>query len=84
VVLTTTVLILLGFLNAVYLVHILSLSMEMVPAGKAGLVYVLTGIGAAVGSLMGPFIAKALGFFDVFVIAGVVFFAAYVFFKIFA
>jgi len=84
VVLTTTVLILLGFLNAVYLVHILSLSMEMVPAGKAGLVYVLTGTGAAVGSLMGPFIAKALGFFDVFVIAGVVFFAAYVFFKIFA
>jgi predicted MFS family arabinose efflux permease len=73
-----------GFFNAVYLVQILSLSMEMIPAGKAGLVNVLTGIGAAVGSLIGPFVAKAFGFIDVFVVAGVVFFAAYVFFKIFA
>jgi MFS family permease len=84
VMLTTAVLVLLGFLNAVYLVRILSLSMEMIPVGKAGLVNVLTGIGAAVGSLIGPFIAQALGFIDVFVVSGLVFFAAYVFFKIYA
>jgi len=84
IVLTTTVLIMMGFLNAVYVVHILSLSMEMIPAGRAGLVNVLTGIGAAAGSLLGPSIAQTFGFINVFIIAGVVFFTAYVFFKMFA
>jgi MFS family permease len=84
VVLTTTILIIMGFLNAVYVVHVLSLSMEMIPAGRAGLVNVLAGIGAAAGSLLGPFIAQTVGFFNVFIIAGVVFFTAYVFFKMFA
>jgi MFS family permease len=84
VVLTTTILILMGFFFAMFMVYILSLSMEMIPVGKAGLVNVLTGIGGAAGSFMGPFIAQALGFVDVFIIAGVIFFAAYFFFRIFA
>ncbi len=84
VVLTTTILILMGFFFAMFMVYILSLSMEMVPAGKAGLVNVLTGIGGAVGSFVGPFIAQGPGFIDVFIIAGVIFFAAYVFFRLFA
>jgi MFS family permease len=84
VVLTTAVLILMGFVFAVFMVHILSLSMELVPPGRAGLMNVLIGVGGALGSFAGPFIAQALGFLHVFVIAGVIFFAAFVFFKIFS
>jgi MFS family permease len=84
VLLSAGVLTLMGFLFAVFMVHILSLSMELVPAGKAGLVNVLIGVGAAFGSFAGPFIAQAFGFLHVFVIAGAIFFAAFVFFKLFA
>lgn len=84
VLLTTGILILMGFLFAVFMVHILSMSMELIPAGKAGLINVLIGIGGAFGSFAGPFIAQALGFLDVFVAAGLIFFVAFVFFKLFA
>jgi MFS family permease len=84
VLLTTGILILMGFLFAVFMVYILSLSMELIPAGKAGLINVLIGMGGAFGSFFGPFIAHALGFPHVFVVAGVIFFAAFVFFKLFA
>ena len=80
----TTILILLGFANAVFLVHALSLSMELIPAGKAGLFNVLIGIGGACGSFVGPFIAQNFGFLYVFIVACLIFFAAYVAFKIFA
>jgi MFS family permease len=83
VLLTTGVLIFMGFLFALFMVHILSLSMELIPAGKAGLVNVLIGVGGAFGSFVGPFIAQALGFLEVFVMAGAIFFVAFVFFKIF-
>jgi MFS family permease len=84
VLLTTGVLILMGFVFALFMVHILSLSMELIPAGKAGMVNVLTGVGGALGSFAGPFIAQALGFLHVFIAAGVIFFVAFVFFKLFA
>lgn len=84
VLLTVGVLVLMGFLFAVFMVYILSLSMELVPAGKAGLVNVLIGLGAAFGSFAGPFIAQAFGFLHVFVIAGAIFFVAFIFFKLFA
>lgn len=84
VLLTAGVLIAMGFLFAVFMVRILSLSMELIPAGKAGLINVLIGLGGAFGSFIGPFIAQVSGFLQVFVVAGVIFFAAFVFFKIFA
>lgn len=84
VVLTTAVLILMGFVYAIFLVYILSLSMELIPAGKSGLVNVLIGVGGAAGSFAGPYIAQTFGFLSVFVVAGVVFFVAYAAFKIFA
>jgi MFS family permease len=84
VLLAVGILILMGFVFAVFMVHILSLSMELIPAGKAGLVNVLIGVGGAFGSFVGPFIAQALGFFQVFVVAGVIFLVAFVFFKLFA
>jgi MFS family permease len=84
--LVTTLLILMGFVYAMFLVYVLSLSMEIIPSGKAGLFNVLIGIGGACGSFVGPFLAQAfgpLGFTSVFVAAGVLFFVAYVAFKIF-
>jgi len=81
--LATAVLIVFGFLNALFLVNTLSLSMEVIPAGKSGLFNVLIGVGGAGGSFLGPLIAQSLGFLTVFIMAGVVFLLAYVAFKIF-
>jgi len=82
--LSTTVLILMGFAYALFLVYTLSLSMELIPAGKSGLFNVLIGIGGACGSFIGPSIAQTYGFFYVFAIAGLIFFSAFVAFRIFA
>jgi MFS family permease len=84
VVLATVILTIMGFAFAVFMVRILALSMEIIPPGRAGLINVLIGVGAAVGSFVGPFVAEAFGFLDVFVGAGLIFFAAFVFFKIYA
>jgi MFS family permease len=83
--LTATILVLMGFAYAIFLVYTLSLSMELIPAGKAGLFNVLIGIGGACGSFLGPFIAaQASGFTYVFVSGGIIFLVAYVAFKIFS
>ena len=83
-VLATAILILMAFAYAFFLVYTLSLSMELIPAGKAGLFNVLLGIGGGSGSFIGPFLAQTLDFMYVFLIAGIIFFLAYVAFKIFA
>jgi MFS family permease len=81
--LAAVVLIVFGLLNALFLVNTLSLSMEVIPAGKSGLFNVLIGVGGAGGSFLGPLIAQSFGFLTVFIMAGVVFLLAYVAFKIF-
>jgi hypothetical protein len=73
-----------GFAYAMFLVRTLSLSMELIPAGKAGLFNVLTGVGGACGSFIGPYIAQTLGFTYVFVMASALFLLSYVAFEIFA
>jgi MFS family permease len=83
VVLAVIILILMGLAYAYFLVYTLSLSMELIPPGKAGLFNVLLGIGGASGSFIGPFLAQSLGFMYVFLIAGIIFFLAYVAFEIF-
>jgi hypothetical protein len=77
------ILMLMNFAYAIFIVHTLSLSMELIPSGKAGLFNVLIGIGGAFGSFLGPSIAQTFGFFYVFAVAGTIFFSAYVAFKIF-
>ena len=79
----TGILILMGFAYAMFLVYTLSLSMELIPAGKAGLFNVLMGLGSAIGAFMGPFIAQRFGFLAVFVTALTIFVVAYVAFRIF-
>jgi MFS family permease len=81
--LATPVLMLMGFAYALFQVYTLSLSMELIPAGKAGLFNVLIGVGGACGSFIGPFVAETFSFTWVFVTAGVIFLLAYVAFKLF-
>ena len=82
-VLAAVVLILMGFVYSFFLVFTLSLSMEVIPAGKAGLFNALVGIGSAFGNFVGPFLAQTSGFISVFRTAGIIFFLAYIAFKIF-
>jgi MFS family permease len=77
------ILILMGFAYAMFLVYTLSLSMELIPAVKAGLFDVLIGLGSAIGAFVGPFIAQTFGFLAVFMTALMIFVAAYVAFKTF-
>jgi len=84
VAMATVLLILMGFAYAFFLVYTLSLSMELIPTGKAGLFNVLVGLGQAGGAFIGPFLAQILGFTYAFLISGIIFFLAYVAFKIFA
>jgi len=84
VMLATTILVLLGLANAMFLVYALSLSMELIPARKAGMFNVLIGVGGAFGSFVGPFIAQTFGFLHVFAAASIIFCLAYVAFKFFA
>jgi MFS family permease len=83
VVLAATILILMGFAYALFLVYTLSLSMELIPPRKAGMFNVLLGIGGASGSFIGPFLAQTFDFMYVFLTAGIIFFLAYVAFKVF-
>jgi MFS family permease len=81
--LSELILVLLGFAYAVYYILTLSLSMELIPPGKNATFDVLVGIGAASGSFIGPFLANALGYLPEFVIAGTLFFIAFLILMIF-
>ena len=75
------ILTLMGFAYALYYICILSLSMEIIPQGKAGLFGVLIGLGEAVGAYLGPFIAQSYGFIYVFPLAAIIFLLANLFFN---
>jgi MFS family permease len=75
------ILILMGFVYALYYVLVLSLSMELIPEGRTGLLDVLVSAGGACGSFLGPFLAQMLGFLPQFLIASAIFFLAYLIFK---
>ena len=77
------ILVLLGFAYAAYYILMLSLSMELIPSGKSGVFDVLVGLGAAVGSFLGPFLASNLNYLPTFLIAGAVFFFAFITLKLF-
>lgn len=80
--LTGLILIGLGFSYSLYFILVLSLSMELVPAGKSGMFDVLLGLGAAIGSFFGPFLADSLQYLPTFFIAGIIFFVSYVVLKL--
>ncbi len=81
-ILTGVLLVFLGFAYAMYYIMMLSLSMEVIPEGKSGYFDGLVGVGAAVGSFLGPFLAHNLTYLPTFLVAGVVFLFAFITLKI--
>jgi predicted MFS family arabinose efflux permease len=79
---TGTLLLLLGFVYAIYYILMLSLSMEVIPEGKSGLFDGLVGLGAAVGSFLGPFLADTYNYLPTFLVAAILLMAAYISLKI--
>ena len=83
-IMTGILLIFIGFAYAMYYIMMLSLSMELIPQGKTGFFDGLVGLGAAVGSFLGPFLATHLNYLPTFLIAAVVFFFAFITLKLFS
>jgi MFS family permease len=83
-VLGIVIVVLMGFAYALFYASTLSISMEVLPQGKAGLFNVLIGVGGAIGCLIGPLVANSYGFFLVFLTAGFTFLLSHLAFRIFA
>jgi len=90
-ILTGVLLVFLGLAYAMYYIMMISLSMELIPQGKSGFFDGLVGLGAAVGSFLGPFLCNLFlnmgvtkNFLPTFLIAGVLFFLAFLILKFFA
>ena len=79
--LSITVLVAMGVAFAFYSISVLSLSMEVIPQGKAGLFTALVGTGSAIGCLIGPLIAGNLGFQYTFITSAIFFLISFVAFK---
>jgi MFS family permease len=73
-----------GFAYALFYASTLSISMEVLPQGKAGLFNVLVGVGGAIGCLIGPVVANTFGFLYVFLASGAIFLLSHIAFRIFA
>jgi predicted MFS family arabinose efflux permease len=82
-IMTGLLLIFLGFAYAMYYIMMLSLSMEVIPQGKAGFFDGLVGLGSAIGAFLGPFLAYSLNYTPMFIITAVVFFVAFLTLKLF-
>ena len=81
--LTCIILVCLGFSFAMYYIMMLSLSMEIIPEGKAGLFDGLVGLGASFGAFLGPYIAFTISYQVAFLFAAVIFLVAFLATKIF-
>ena len=82
-IITYILLVCIGFAYAMYYIMMLSLSMEVIPEGKAGFFDGMVSLGAAIGAFFGPFLAYNLNYVPTFIIAAVIFFVAFVTLKIF-
>ncbi|MGZ4850481.1 MAG: MFS transporter [Candidatus Bathyarchaeia archaeon] len=80
---TCLFLICLGFTYAMYYIMMISLSMELIPEGKAGLFDGMVGLGAAIGAFLGPFLATHLNYLPTFFVAAVLFLVAFLTLKLF-
>jgi len=82
-IMTGVLLIFIGFAYAMYYIMMLSLSMEVIPQGKAGLFDGMVGLGSALGAFLGPFLAFHLNYVPMFVITAVIFLVAFLALKLF-
>ncbi|HSV49300.1 MAG TPA: MFS transporter [Candidatus Acidoferrales bacterium] len=81
-ILTCVILVCLGFSFAMYYIMMLSLSMEIIPQGKAGLFDGMVGLGSAMGAIAGPLIAQFMSYDLVFFITAIIFLVAFAVIKI--
>jgi MFS family permease len=81
-VLTFVILVFLGFAYGMYYIMMISLSMEIIPQGKAGLFDGMVSLGAGIGAFMGPFLADNMNYIPTFLITAALFLAAYAALKI--
>ncbi len=88
--LTCVLLVCLGFVYAMYYIMMISLSMEVIPEGKAGLFDGMVSLGAAAGAFLGPFLAHYFAYLPdqfvyvpIFTITAVLFLAAFLSIKAF-
>jgi len=79
-----TILVGMGLIYAFYSVAVLSLSMEVIPQGKAGLFTALIGTGSAIGCISGALIAETFGFQYTFIASALLFLLSFIAFKKFA
>jgi len=70
-----------GVVYGFFLISTLSLSMELIPEGKAGLFNALIGLGGALGCFLGTYMAENYGFQTLFLVASLGFFLSYIAFK---
>ena len=79
---TFLILVFLGFSFAIYYILMISISMELIPAGKSGLFDGLVGIGTALGAFFGPYIANTYNYLPTFLIAALLFLIAFISIKL--
>jgi len=74
----------LGLAYAFYSICVLSISMDIIPKGKAGLFSALIGVGSAIGCFVGPIIAESFGFQYIFLVSFLFCFLSFLAFQQFA
>ncbi|XHH08050.1 MAG: MFS transporter [Candidatus Bathyarchaeia archaeon] len=79
---TFLILVFLGFSYAVYYILMISISMELIPAGKSGLFDGLVGLGTGFGSFFGPYLADTYNYLPTFFIAALLFLFAFISIKL--
>jgi MFS family permease len=82
--LSVIALMVMGIAYGFFLISTLSLSMELIPEGQAGLFNALIGLGGASGCFLGPYAAENYGFPILFLVASIGFFLSYLAFKMYA
>jgi MFS family permease len=81
-IMTGIILVFIGFAYAMYYIMMLSLSMEVIPQGKAGFFDGLVGLGSATGAFLGPFLAFHLNYVPMFIITATIFLLAFITLKL--
>jgi MFS family permease len=81
-VMTFLILVFLGFAFAAYYILMLSVSMELIPAGKSGLFDGLVGLGTAFGAFLGPYLANTYNYVPTYFIAAFLFLLAFITIKL--
>jgi MFS family permease len=79
--LAAVTLLVMGVAYGFFLISTLSLSMELIPEGKAGLFNALVGLGGALGCFLGTYMAENYGFLTLFLVVSLGFFLSYITFK---